>query len=131
MGAKGGKAVHPGERHPAQLRQFTGLGVGAKNCQVGPHFRFEEVVSRQVAAGQAALAQEFEGALLGRPVFEAFFHHQAGGGDCDLFAKRGVHAGVGQDRRRPRVLGARLQTGGQGNSTDPMRATTVAARPLT
>lgn len=61
--------------------EFAGLGVGAIQADVLAHLGFDFVVVRQrQARRQPEVAQR---AALRRAVFEAFFHHDAGGRGSD------------------------------------------------
>ena len=82
VGPKARQAAHPVQSQFAQRAQLRGLGVGAKNGDVFLDCRFQLRVVGQTAAHTAEL---LGGAALGRAVVQAFFHHQAGGGGCDLF----------------------------------------------
>ena len=86
--AKRLESTHPRQRVLAQGPQLVGLGVGTKQPDVLVHLGLDLVVARQGRApGQT---ERLEGAVLGLPERQAFFHDQTG---CGLgnFSKERAH----------------------------------------
>ena len=101
--AESRQPLHPQQRHLAQRAQLGRLGVGAEKLDMFTHRVLHLFVARQFGAPAVVAA----GLALGGGIFHALLDDQPRGGGGDLL----THA--------------------HGNSTAPMRATMVAARPAT
>ena len=88
MGPKLGQALHPDHGQAPQGQQFDGLGITAKNFNVGHHGVLNLVVARQ--GGAHRKTKLLDSAAFGRTVFETLLHHQSGG-DGGYFCFKGFH----------------------------------------